>query len=74
MEQDGYHIRAKMRRAGVMVKDIAAICWVSHEFVSQVIHGVRPTQRIRQAISDAISAPISELWPDTKTDQSKDAA
>jgi transcriptional regulator with XRE-family HTH domain len=74
MEMNGYIIRSYMVKAGVTVLQIARQLGMRPPTVSQVIHGVRKNPRIREAIAAAINRPISELWPDTKTDQSKEAA
>ena len=57
-------IRKLMRSKKVKVKDIASNLGVSSPFVSQVIHGVRQTQTVRDAISEAICQPVSKLWPE----------
>ena len=58
-------IRAEMVRRKVTVVSIAKSLGVRQPNVSQVIYGVRPTRRIRQAIADSIDRPIDEIWPDT---------
>jgi len=71
---NGFKIRSYMRDARVKGSDIADSLGVTRVSVSQVIHGIRKSQRIQEAISSALNRPVSELWPDTKTDQSKEAA
>lgn len=68
---DGFVIRSFMRTAKVEVRDIAKQCEVTSQFVSQVIHGVRRSPRIREAISTALGKPISELWPDDLAEHSQ---
>jgi lambda repressor-like predicted transcriptional regulator len=38
-----------------------------------VITGLRPNPRIRAAIAEAIGKPVSEIWPDSKTNQEEAA-
>ena len=60
----GFFIRAYMKAASVTVQQIADELHLSHGAVSQVIHGVRRTQYIREAIAKAVNKPVSELWQD----------
>jgi len=61
---NGFFVRAYMKGAGVNVQQIADQLGVTHGFVSQVIHGVRTTKYVREAISKAVNKPVSDLWPD----------
>jgi DNA-binding transcriptional regulator YdaS (Cro superfamily) len=46
------------------VKRIATECGVAPPTVSQVIHRVRRTNRIRQSIAAAVNKPVADLWPE----------
>lgn len=57
-------IRAEMVRRKITVVSIAKSLGVKQPTVSQVIYGIRPTRRIRQAIADSICRKIDEIWPE----------
>jgi len=46
------------------VKSIAQKLGVKQPTVSQVIHGIRPNPRIREAIAQSINKQVSDLWPE----------
>ena len=57
-------IRIEILRANTTMAKIARAAKVSRGFVWQVVHGVRRTRRIREAIAQAVGKPIQELWPE----------
>jgi predicted transcriptional regulator len=61
---NGKEITRKIKRSGHKVKDIAESLNVRSPFVSQVIHSVRPTKRIRQYIADLLGESVETLWPE----------
>ena len=59
-------IRAIMRERGVKPVDIARQLDVKLPSVSQTLHSVIVSNRIRTAISNAVDIPVEVLWPDSK--------
>ena len=59
-----------MKGAGVNVQQIADQLGVTHGFVSQVIHGVRSTKYVREAIAAAVNKSVHELWPEKQKNPS----
>jgi len=57
-------IKIELLRVGVNQNQIAKKVGTAPTLVSQVIYGIRPTRRVRQAIADAIGKPIEQLWPE----------
>ena len=55
--------------AGTNGNKIAKALGVSRQVVYQVINGDISSPRIRLAIAEAIGKPVSEIWPDAKTNQ-----
>ena len=55
-------IKKLMAVAGVSQGVIAERLRVTKNFVYQVIHGIRSTERVRQAIADAVGKSVEELW------------
>lgn len=66
MNRKARFIRARLIERGVFQKTIAEKCKVSKALVSLNIAGLRRTPCVRQAISEAIGIPISDLWPDDR--------
>ena len=48
----------------ITVTAIARKLGVKQPTVSQVIYGVRPTLRIREAVATAIKKTVDEIWPE----------
>ena len=61
---DSSKIKILMVEAGISQADIARKLGISNEHVYKVIHGIRSTKRVRQAISDAVGKPYEEVWGD----------
>jgi len=57
-------IRAEMMLNNITVTAIARKLGVKQPTVSQVIYGVRPTLRIREAVATAIKKTVDEIWPE----------
>ena len=58
------NIRKAMLDARCSLASIALTLGVTRGAVSNVVHGRRVSQRIREAVADAISKPYSEVWGD----------
>lgn len=61
---DAFEIKTLMKKFGVSQADIARRLGITRECVCQVIHGIRSTRRVRQAIADALAMPFEEVWGD----------
>lgn len=59
-------IRAALVLAEVSQASLAAKLGVSRAAIFYVINGNRPSPRIRTAIAEAISKPVSEVFPDNQ--------
>ncbi len=62
-------IKIELLKAGINQNQIAKKLGVVPTLVSQVVHGVRPVKRVRQAIADAVGKPIEELWPEESSNK-----
>jgi transcriptional regulator with XRE-family HTH domain len=49
--------------AEVTQTKIARNLGVTVSFINQIITGLRPTRRVREAIAQAVGKPVEELWP-----------
>lgn len=58
-------IKAELMRRGVRQTHIADRLGVTPSAVGQVIHGRRPSPRIREAVAAALGLTVEELWPDS---------
>lgn len=56
-------IKAALRKAGVSMAEIGRGLDVSRAAVGSVVDGKSRSQRVEQAVSDALSLPLSTLWP-----------
>jgi len=56
-------IRGHIYTAGLTPEALAKKLGVSESAISQTIHGLLKSPRIRQAIADAIGKPVEEIWP-----------
>ena len=59
-------IKAALILAEVSQASIAKKLGVSRAAIFYVINGDRPSPRIRAAIAEAISQPVSEVFPDNQ--------
>ena len=73
MDDTKKRIKIQMIQNGVTIIEIASAIGVTPSAVHQVITGLRNTPRIRAAIAQAIGLPVSEIWPDDKTNQEEAA-
>ncbi len=62
-------IRAELLKNNIKVIDIAKKCGVKYQNVSGVIAGRRSTSYIREAIAEATSKPVSEIWPEDEKEK-----
>jgi lambda repressor-like predicted transcriptional regulator len=60
----GRYVKARVVEAGLNFNQIARRLKVSPSLISHVIHGRRPSPRVRRAIADALRMPVEALWPD----------
>lgn len=58
-------IRVELLKAGVSQKAIADAAGVTRQTVYKVIEGVTVSDRVRQAIADALGRDVAEIWPAT---------
>lgn len=56
-------IRAEMMLKNIRPVDIARRLNVTRSAVTNVIKGVKTSQRIREAIAEAIGKDVEALWP-----------
>ena len=63
------NIKAALVLAGVTQSEIARSLEVTVSSVNDVISGRRDNPRIRSAIASAIGKPVSEIWPDAKSEE-----
>jgi lambda repressor-like predicted transcriptional regulator len=56
-------IKAELIRRGISQTQIARSIQVTPGAINNVIHGLKDTERIRQAIADAIERSLYEVWP-----------
>jgi lambda repressor-like predicted transcriptional regulator len=57
-------IKIELLRAGINQNQIAKKVGCVPTLVSQVVHGIRPVRRVRQAIAETIGKPVEEIWPE----------
>ena len=72
--REGIEIRIRMMRLGISASEIAAKLNVTEPFVHQVITGIRTTERIREAIAEAVGKPVEKLWPNKNPQSAKSIA
>jgi len=56
-------IKAELVRKGITQRDIARALSVNHLTLHRVLHGTVPSDRIREAIANAIGLTAAQVWP-----------
>lgn len=56
-------IKIALLEAGIEQKEIAKRIGVTPPAVSQVIHGISSSIKIRRAVAEALGKSIDDLWP-----------
>jgi len=56
-------IKAALERKGITQRDIARELPVHHITLHRVLHGTVPSDRIREAIANAIGLTAALVWP-----------
>lgn len=59
--------KAELVRRGVRITRIARDLGFSQPYVSDVIAGNRRSERIEQAVADAIGLPVADVFPARET-------
>ncbi len=63
---DAKQITRELKESGSPVHVLANKLLVTPSAVSQVIHEIRKTPRIQEAIASAIGRSVDEVWPPEK--------
>jgi len=66
-------IKRLLASVGVTQSSIAKELFIPKELVYKVIHGIRSTRRVREAIANKIGLPYDEVWGNFSRDKGKEA-
>lgn len=66
-------IKRLLASVGVTQSSIAKELYIPKELVYKVIHGIRSTRRVREAIANKIGLPYDEVWGNFSSDEGKEA-
>jgi transcriptional regulator with XRE-family HTH domain len=64
-------IKKLLKESGVTQVSIARKLGVSKEYVFEIIHGIRNSRKVREAIAEAVGRSFDELWKDFRGDLEK---
>jgi len=70
-KMDSSGIKKLLKESGVTQVSIARKLGVSKEYVYKVIHGIKNSRSVREAIAEAVGRPFDELWKDFTGDLEK---